>query len=1484
MRQTGRVFFAVLERAVYQVFSTPVIFYTRVRAWSRRPARVLSLIAGIALVVSLSISLAKPMASNAAGSDDLNFQARLQSSAGAIVPDGSYNIEFKLYNASSGGSALWTEDYTNTGGHGVSVVNGYLSVNLGSLTSFPTDISWDQDMYVTMNVGGTATGTPSWDGEMNPRLKLTAVPYAFQARSAKQIQSSNSGHTGTLGFTTLTSDQNILLPNESGTVCLQLSTDCGFVLAGDGGSGIQNSVTLQDANYYIETTSTSQATGIIRAVTGQTSNLLELRTAANDTVDSFGPDGTLEVRNTAANQVLFRVDSSTGDLQVGGAINYSTIQIGTTTGTVTQTINVGNNATTDSATTVNIGSYVGSSSTLIQGGQGGIRLASSKGITLDPGAGINFTTPNNSTVATSILIPVRKVGDFGQILTLGLSSDSSSSARGISIFDARTVGHQATIGVFSPDEGSILGLSWNGSNDIGYLDVVGNKSIGFRTNGSDAMVIQGNGNVSVGAGTTSYKLDVNGAAHVSDDVTIDGNLSVQGTINFDNNMAIGAGSNSVSAFQVQNSSGQSLLNVDSSNRVISVGSAAASDINSWTAVNPLPVAMAETGQTYYNGYIYVMGGVNTSGANKKTIFYAKVNADGSLGDWNCQGQNSSSGANDYCGAIDSGLVTSSNGLPAATASPAVVADHGYIYMFGGYDGSYLDTVYSAKINSDGSIGTWSAQGTMPHASYTPSSAVYGDYVYLIGGKPSSGQDGSTYMQFAKLGSNGKLGTWTSYDSALPGNIWATSAAVNNGYLYVAGGRSSVVSSKNVYYMKLNGDGTPSSTSFTVNTTQPVGTHIGGELFVSSGNMYIVGAQTSNGTGVNTEYAPLNAGGSVGSFTSSSAVLNEEHAYFGQSGINVNGYFYAISGYLDNSTWATTANAYVGSMQRLKVTGLADLSGTVLNGSEASFSGTLSVKGPASFEGSLLAKSGVTISSGTDGQSGLQFGDLNSGSDTDSSFTGILGVDADGNVGLVGADTISSKLMDYWQDLYWDNDNGRLGVGNDTPDYRLDVKDSNPTGYVARIQNTSTATSVGDSSSSANGLLIQLGPDNGDRTTGNYFIGFAGGTSGAGTIAGKIQGGAGGVAYTTSGADYAEYFKANPGDLPQAGEIVSLDPSTAQGVVRSGGSTAPFGIVSANPGFLGNGPICNVDDAHCDSDYQKYNVIVGLNGQLPTKVSVANGAIHIGDPIMASGAAQGVGVKATAYSRIIGYAEEAAEADGTIKVLVQPGIYDPIAANNVQGSGNATSSVSNLTVTGNTALGGTLSVADAVSAPSISVISANVSGDLTVVGSTTTGNLTVLNSATIQTLTINGVANFAGDIKLTGAVNTRQATLKTFKASKAITAGSVVILDNRDDHQGEITTTTTTNDSRVIGVAVSDANEGDMVDVAIGGWVQVRVDNTHDSEGHAPAPLTAGQLVSTSGGEGTVQTPGSPSAGSILGKATAKQDTDKNLVWILITLQ
>src|SRR5476651_590015 len=150
-------------------------------------------------VVLLPILLRATPAIAATGvSPYINFQGRLLNSAGATVPDGFYNIEFKIYQDGDGqtaadatgspsGSLKWTEDYLNQSSHGVKVVNGYVSVALGSLTAFGSNIDWNQStLWLSMNIAGTgASCTPfsscTPDGEMLPMQALTSAPYSLNS-------------------------------------------------------------------------------------------------------------------------------------------------------------------------------------------------------------------------------------------------------------------------------------------------------------------------------------------------------------------------------------------------------------------------------------------------------------------------------------------------------------------------------------------------------------------------------------------------------------------------------------------------------------------------------------------------------------------------------------------------------------------------------------------------------------------------------------------------------------------------------------------------------------------------------------------------------------------------------------------------------------------------------------------------------------------------------------------------------------------------------------------------------------------------------------------------------------------------------------------------------------------------------------------------------------------------------------------------------
>ena len=150
----------------------------------------------IALITTLFFNVVAQAAPGV--NQTIGFQGRLLDASGNIVPDGSYNMQFKIYENGSGneagnpdGTLKWTETYVNNGNPtgAVEVKNGFMSVNLGSQNPFGNSIDWDQDtLWLSMNIAGSSTGCTTFgsgscaaDGEMLPMKRLTATPYALNA-------------------------------------------------------------------------------------------------------------------------------------------------------------------------------------------------------------------------------------------------------------------------------------------------------------------------------------------------------------------------------------------------------------------------------------------------------------------------------------------------------------------------------------------------------------------------------------------------------------------------------------------------------------------------------------------------------------------------------------------------------------------------------------------------------------------------------------------------------------------------------------------------------------------------------------------------------------------------------------------------------------------------------------------------------------------------------------------------------------------------------------------------------------------------------------------------------------------------------------------------------------------------------------------------------------------------------------------------------
>jgi hypothetical protein len=97
----------------------------------------------------------------------ISYQGILTDASGTAVPDGNYELTFKLYDAATGGMELWSEEQS------VAVNNGIFNVILGSIT--PLTLSFDRLYWLGVTVGQ--------DSELTPRIELTASAYSLNARS-----------------------------------------------------------------------------------------------------------------------------------------------------------------------------------------------------------------------------------------------------------------------------------------------------------------------------------------------------------------------------------------------------------------------------------------------------------------------------------------------------------------------------------------------------------------------------------------------------------------------------------------------------------------------------------------------------------------------------------------------------------------------------------------------------------------------------------------------------------------------------------------------------------------------------------------------------------------------------------------------------------------------------------------------------------------------------------------------------------------------------------------------------------------------------------------------------------------------------------------------------------------------------------------------------------------------------------------------------
>jgi hypothetical protein len=100
-----------------------------------------------------------------------SYQGTLRDASGNLV-NGTVNLSLRLYGVVTGGTPLYTENFTN-----VNVRSGLFTVIVGDAQALPASVFNTFPLYLGIKVNN--------DAELLPRQRLHPVPYAMQATSAQ---------------------------------------------------------------------------------------------------------------------------------------------------------------------------------------------------------------------------------------------------------------------------------------------------------------------------------------------------------------------------------------------------------------------------------------------------------------------------------------------------------------------------------------------------------------------------------------------------------------------------------------------------------------------------------------------------------------------------------------------------------------------------------------------------------------------------------------------------------------------------------------------------------------------------------------------------------------------------------------------------------------------------------------------------------------------------------------------------------------------------------------------------------------------------------------------------------------------------------------------------------------------------------------------------------------------------------------------------
>ena len=205
-------------------------------------------------------------------------------------------------------------------------------------------------------------------------------------------------------------------------------------------------------------------------------------------------------------------------------------------------------------------------------------------------------------------------------------------------------------------------------------------------------------------------------------------------------------------------------------------------LGEWSEAPPLPAGRFHHAAVANGPFIYVMGGLETT-TSTNTVFRARV-TNGALGPWE---------------ALDT--------MPRPRSHQAALVHGGAIYQVAGLDGNPagantpLADIIRARILPDGGLGPWEQVGQLDSAYGTHGAFIFQNQLYVAGGVENNRRFVAT-VQKAPIGADGRIGAFTAATSLPNPRGHVHHLPVVRGVVYSVGGSASRVVTSDVFAGRL----------------------------------------------------------------------------------------------------------------------------------------------------------------------------------------------------------------------------------------------------------------------------------------------------------------------------------------------------------------------------------------------------------------------------------------------------------------------------------------------------------------------------------------------------------------------------------------------------------------------------------------------------------------------------------------------------------